>query len=307
MSITVVGSVALDSVETPYGKSELELGGAATYFSLSASFFSPVNIIGVVGTDFPQEYIETLKSRNINIEGLKQVEGKTFRWSGRYHEDINQRDTLDTQLNVFENFKPVISREISQVPYLFLGNIHPSLQLDVLHQAFPRFTGMDTMNLWIETTPDDLQEVLTRIDILFINDSEAQQLSGEDNLKRASREILALGPDILVIKKGEHGCVLFFEDGESFSLPAYLLENVVDPTGAGDSFAGGFMGYIAYRNSTEPEVLRQAAVVGTVVASFACESFGPRRLLSLSHDELKNRCYEFIQQTQLKESLTFPF
>ncbi|HOQ33416.1 MAG TPA: PfkB family carbohydrate kinase [Candidatus Hydrogenedens sp.] len=307
MDITVVGSVALDSVETPYGKCELELGGAATYFSISASFFTRVNMIGVIGTDFPQEYIQILKSRNINIDGLKQVDGKTFRWSGRYHKDVNQRDTLDTQLNVFETFKPTISKEISQVPYLFLGNINPSLQLDVLRQAFPRFTGMDTMNLWIETTPDDLQEVLSRVDILFINDSEARQLSGEENLKKASREILALGPDVLIIKKGEHGCLLFFEDEETFMLPAYLLENVVDPTGAGDSFAGGFMGYLAYRNSVEPEVLRQATVIGTVIASFTCESFGPRRLLSLTGEEIKKRCCEFIQQTRIQDLSEFPF
>ncbi len=307
MSITVVGSVALDTVETPYGKSESELGGAATYFSISASFFTRVNMIGVIGNDFPEEYIQILKSRNINLDGLKRVEGKTFRWSGRYHRDINQRDTLDTQLNVFETFTPTISKEISQVPYLFLGNIHPSLQLDVLRQAFPRFTGMDTMNLWIETTPEDLQEVLSRIDILFINDSEAKQLSGEENLKKASREILTLGPDILVIKKGEHGCLVFFEDEDIFSLPAYLLEDVVDPTGAGDSFAGGFMGYIAYRNSIDPEVLKEATVVGTVIASFTCESFGPRRLLSLTGEELKNRCYEFLTQTRIESLPQFPF
>ncbi len=307
MSITVVGSVALDTVETPYGKSESELGGAATYFSISASFFTRVNMIGVIGNDFPEEYIQILKSRNINLDGLKRVEGKTFRWSGRYHRDINQRDTLDTQLNVFETFTPTISKEISQVPYLFLGNIHPSLQLDVLRQAFPRFTGMDTMNLWIETTPEDLQEVLSRIDILFINDSEAKQLSGEENLKKASREILNLGPDVLVIKKGEHGCLVFFEDEDIFSLPAYLLEDVVDPTGAGDSFAGGFMGYIAYRNSIDPEVLKEATVVGTVIASFTCESFGPRRLLSLTGEELKNRCYEFLTQTRIESPPQFPF
>ena len=306
MGVTVVGSVGLDSVETPYGKTELELGGAAIYFSLSASFFTNVNLIGVVGEDFPDNYVNALLNRGINLDGLQRLPGKTFRWRGRYHKDMNNRDTLETQLNVFENFKPIISKEIALEPYLFLANIHPALQLDVLKQTYPKFIGMDTMNLWINTTSDLLQEVLARVNILFINDSEAKELSGEENIKKASSAILASGPEALVIKKGEHGAILFLDDGEFFALPAFLLEEVIDPTGAGDSFAGGFMGYIAYRDRYDTQTLKEAVVVGTVMASFTCESFGPKKLLEITIDDIKTRCEKFIQQTQLESYPLLP-
>lgn len=306
MGVTVVGSVGLDSVETPYGKTDLELGGAAVYFSLSASFFTNVNLIGVVGEDFPENFIDVLKSKGVNIEGLQRLPGKTFRWRGRYHKDMNNRDTIETQLNVFENFRPVVSGDIAFEPYLFLANIHPALQLDVLKQTYPIFIGMDTMNLWINTTPDLLQEVLSRVNILFINDSEARELSGEDNIKRSANVILASGPEALVVKKGEHGCILFLDDGDHFAIPAYVLEDVVDPTGAGDSFAGGFMGYVAYRNRYDVQTLKEALVVGTVMASFTCESFGPNKLLNISIDDIKGRCERFIQQTQLESYPLLP-
>ncbi len=306
MGITVVGSVGLDSVETPYGKTESELGGAAIYFSLSASFFTSVNLIGVVGEDFPQNYIDCLISKGVNLDGLQKLPGKTFRWYGRYHKDMNNRDTLDTQLNVFENFKPIISKKIAFEPYLFLANIHPALQLDVLKQTYPKFIGMDTMNLWINTTPNLLQEVLSKVNILFINDSEAKELSGEENIKKASSAILASGPESVVIKKGEHGSVLFFDDGELFTIPAYMLEDVIDPTGAGDTFAGGFMGYIAYRDKYDIQTLKEALLIGTIMASFTCESFGPRRLLEISIDDIKDRCDKFIEQTQLNSYPLLP-
>ncbi|MCX8066093.1 MAG: PfkB family carbohydrate kinase [Candidatus Hydrogenedentes bacterium] len=306
MGVTVVGSVGLDSVETPYGKAELELGGAAVYFSLSASFFTDVNLIGVVGEDFPEIFINILQSREINLEGLQRLPGRTFRWRGRYHKDMNNRDTLDTQLNVFENFKPIISATASLEPYLFLANIHPALQLDVLKHTYPNFIGMDTMNLWINTTPDLLQEVLSRVNMLFINDSEAKELSGENNIKKASLSILASGPEALIVKKGEHGCILFLDDGDHFALPAFLLEDVIDPTGAGDSFAGGVMGYVAYRDRYDVQTLKEALVVGTVMASFACESFGPNKLINISMADIRDRCEKFIQQTQLESYPLLP-
>lgn len=307
MSITVVGSVGLDTVETPAGKSERQLGGAATYFSLSASFFTTVNLIGIVGTDFPDTFLQYFRNKRINIDGLTIAEGKTFFWHGRYHQNMNHRDTLETQLNVFADFQPVIPKHIAQTPFLFLGNIHPQLQLNVLQQSYPQYTGMDTMNLWIQTTPDALQEVLSRVHILFINDEEARLLSGEYNLKKSAQQILALGPDALVIKKGEHGCIAFTQNDEYFICPAYLLDTVIDPTGAGDSFAGGFMGYLAYKNAINPETIQQAVVVGTIIASFTCEAFGPQRLLSLTGNEIKQRCDQFLRQTQINTYPDFPF
>ena len=276
MSVTVVGSVALDTVETPMGKSVDGLGGAAVYFSLAASVFGPVHLVGVVGEDFPEEHVRLLEEKGIDIEGLEYAAGKTFRWSGRYHGDVNERDTLDTQLNVFEEFHPKLPAAAAGAPFLFLGNIHPALQMEVLSQARHRFAGLDTMNLWIDITLDELLGVLKRVDLLAINDAEAKQLTGQLNLRDAAARIQALGPRIVVIKKGEHGCMLFGEEpGQIFALPAFPLKNVVDPTGAGDSFAGGFMGYLASQQKTDFETLRQAAVFGTVMASFTCEAFGP--------------------------------
>lgn len=293
MNLTVVGSVALDTVETPWGKNEDGLGGAATYFSIAAANFTEVHLVGIVGEDFPKEHITLLEGRDINLDGLEHAQGKTFRWSGRYHEDVNQRDTLDTQLNVFENFHPVLPEAAKQAPYLFLANIHPALQLEVLEQANPKFTGMDTMNLWIDMTREELDKVLTRIDCLIINDGEIKMLTGESNVIKGARLIVKeFGPRIVVAKKGEHGAVLVTAS-DIFVAPAMPLENVVDPTGAGDSFAGGFMGYLANQNCTDFDALRQAVVHGTVVAAYTCEAFGPERLIAIGEGDIKERVSEF--------------
>lgn len=294
MSITVVGSIALDTVETPSGKREDCLGGAATYFALAAAHYTTVNLVGVVGDDFPPEHIELLRSKGVNLDGLEQVEGKTFRWSGRYHDDVNVRDTLDTQLNVFEHFHPKLPETARTAPYLFLGNIHPALQLEVLEQASPKFTALDTMNLWIDVGLDELKTVLRRIDALIINDSEAKQLTGEWTLLKCAHAIADLGPKIVVIKKGEHGCLLFMED-RTFSAPGLPLPEVVDPTGAGDSFAGGFMGYLTGRGTIDFDALRKAVIHGSVVASFTCEKFGPSRLAEIDGNDIARRYISFME------------
>jgi len=292
MSITVVGSVALDTVETPAGRNDEGLGGAATYFSLAASNFAPVHLVGVVGDDFPRRHVALLESKDINVDGLERAPGRTFRWTGRYHENMNDRDTIETQLNVFEHFHPKLPDAAKDAPFLFLGNIHPSLQLEVLEQARPRFTGLDTMNLWINIALDDLKEVLRRVDVLIINDSEVKLLTNESNLVRGTRAIKALGPRIVVVKKGEHGCLLF-DEGGVFSAPAYPLEDVVDPTGAGDSFAGGFLGHLAGTGKTDDAALRRAVVYGSVTASFTCEKFGPGRLAEIGQADIEKRFAEF--------------
>lgn len=292
MSITVVGSVALDTVETPAGRNEEGLGGAATYFSLAAIHYAPVHLVGVVGEDFPQQHVDLFQQRGIGLEGLERAPGKTFRWTGRYHEDVNERDTLETQLNVFEDFHPKLPDASRSADYLFLGNIHPSLQLEVLEQAKPKFTALDTMNLWIEIAQDDLKQVLARIDAIIINDSEAKLLTGRSNVIQGAREIAALGPRIVVVKKGEHGCLLFAED-DIFVAAAFPLDNVVDPTGAGDAFAGGFLGHIARMDSVDADTLRQAVIHGSVVASFVCEDFGPTPLVGLTSERLAERYERF--------------
>ena len=292
MSITVVGSVALDTVETPAGRNEEGLGGAATYFSLAAVHYAPVHLVGVVGEDFPQEHIDVFQKRGIHLEGLERAPGKTFRWTGRYHEDVNERDTLETQLNVFENFHPKLPDAARESEYLFLGNIHPSLQLEVLDQARPKFTALDTMNLWIEIAQEDLKQVLARLDAIIINDSEVKLLTGRSNVIRGAREVAALGPRIVVVKKGEHGCLLFVDD-DVFVAPAFPLDEVVDPTGAGDTFAGGFLGHLARQDSTAPATLRQAVIHGSVVASFACQDFGPGPLLDLTPERIEERYARF--------------
>jgi sugar/nucleoside kinase (ribokinase family) len=292
MSITVVGSVALDTVETPSGRNEDGLGGAATYFSLAAIHYAPVYLVGVVGEDFPDEHIDLFRKRGINIEGLEHAPGRTFRWTGRYHEDVNERDTLETQLNVFEQFHPKLPETARESEYLFLGNIHPSLQLEVLEQAKPKFTALDTMNLWIEIAQDNLREVLGRIDAIVINDSEVKLLTGRSNVIKGAHEIAALGPRIVVVKKGEHGCLLYMDD-DVFVAPAFPLDEVLDPTGAGDTFAGGFLGYLAQKNSLDQATLRQAVIHGSVVASFACQDFGPGSLVSLTNDDIANQYKRF--------------
>ncbi|MCC6696224.1 MAG: sugar kinase [Candidatus Hydrogenedentes bacterium] len=292
MDVSVVGSIALDTVETPTGRNEEGLGGAATYFSLAAAQFAAVRLVGVVGEDFPAAHVELLRSKGIDLDGLERASGKTFRWTGRYHEDINNRDTLDTQLNVFEHFHPKLPPAACAAPFLFLGNIHPSLQTEVLEQAKASFVGLDTMNLWINIALDDLKAVLRRVNAIIINDSEVKLLTGESNLVKGAKAVRALGPRIVVVKKGEHGCLLFGED-DIFSAPAYPLENVVDPTGAGDSFAGGFMGYLAGCGKVDSASLRQAVVYGSAVASFTCEKFGPDRLAEITRHDIQQRFEEF--------------
>lgn len=293
MSLTVVGSVALDTVETPLGKNIEGLGGSAVYFSLAAQHFSPVHLVGVVGEDFPEAHVNLLSGKKINIDGLERVPGRTFRWSGRYHADVNFRDTLDTQLNVFESFHPKLPPAARANNYLFLGNIHPALQLEVLEQTAHKFVALDSMNLWIEIALDDLKKVLTKVDCIILNDSEAKLLTGESNLPKAAKAIRALGPRIVVIKKGEHGAMLFGEGGEIFSIPALPLDEVIDPTGAGDSFAGGFMGYLAHSNATSPAALRSAMVYGSACASHTCEAFGPDRLAEIDRTHIDSRVTQF--------------
>ena len=289
MAITVVGSIALDTVETPWGKSESGLGGAAVYFALAASQLAPVHLVGIVGEDFPEEHLRLLELRRIGLEGLERAPGKTFRWTGRYHADVNERDTLDTQLNVFAEFHPKLPEAARESRYLFLGNIHPALQLEVLEQARPEFVALDTMNLWINTTRGDLLRVLERVDALIINDSESKLLTGEANIVKAARNVQAMGPRIVVVKKGEHGAMLFSDAPEIFAIPALPLEHVVDPTGAGDSFAGGFMGWLAKEDRTDAVTLRRAVLYGCAVASFTCEAFGPDRLSVITPADLAQR------------------
>ncbi|HOZ47021.1 MAG TPA: PfkB family carbohydrate kinase [Candidatus Hydrogenedentes bacterium] len=292
MDVAVVGSVALDTVETPWGRNEDGLGGAATYFSLAAAPYARVHLVGVVGDDFPEGHMALLRDRGVVLDGLERASGKTFRWSGRYHEDVNVRDTLDTQLNVFEQFHPNLSDGARNAPYMFLGNIHPRLQLEVLEQARPKFVGLDTMNLWIQTTRKDLDEVLKRVDAILINDSEVKELTGHASVVQGARAVQALGPRIVLVKKGEHGCLLVTPE-DVFAVPAIPLDDVRDPTGAGDSFAGGFMGFIAAQDRSDDGTLRKAAVHGSVVASFTCQAFGTDGLARIGQDDIAERYQAF--------------
>jgi sugar/nucleoside kinase (ribokinase family) len=286
----------LDTVETPSGRNEEGLGGAAMYFSIAASHFAPTHLVGVIGEDFPEEHVELLASKNIDLDGLERAEGKTFRWAGKYHEDINERDTLHTDLNVFEHFHPKLPVAAQQAQYLFLANIHPSLQMEVLQNSQAKFVGLDTMNLWIDIALNDLKAVLAKVDMLVINDAEAKQLTDTSNVIQAAHDIKGLGPKVVVVKKGEHGCLLFTQDG-TFAAPAYPLSDVIDPTGAGDSFAGGFMGHIAEQDSTDPETLRQAVIHGSVTASYCCEKFGPDRLAEMTRADIDARYGDFRNLT----------
>lgn len=290
MSVVAVGSVAFDSIETPIGKVERAIGGSATYFSLAASYFLPVNLVAVVGEDFAEDHKSILLERKIDLEGLTVVDGgKTFYWHGKYGQDPNDRESLTTELNVFEGFKPSLPETYKKPEWLFLGNIDPEIQLEVIEQMEGRpLVGCDTMNFWIERKPDKLLAVLSQVDVFFINDSEARQLSGNINLVSAARTILDMGPTAVVIKKGEHGAFLFSENIRAFT-PAYPLEEVVDPTGAGDSFAGGFVGYLAKAGGLHELNLRRAMYYGTIMASFTCESFSVGRLKSLSQEDLDRR------------------
>lgn len=301
MSLLVVGSVAFDSVETPFGKAEEVLGGSATYFSTSASYFTDVKLVAVVGEDFPDEHVEFLKSREIDVNGLQKASGKTFRWKGRYDFDLNQAHTLDTQLNVFASFKPQIPEEYKDAEYVFLGNIDPVLQLEVLKQVRkPKLVACDTMNFWIEGKPNELKETLKHVDILTINEGEARELAKEPNLVMAAKKILSLGPKTLIIKRGEYGSLMFSDSG-IFSAPAYPLESVFDPTGAGDSFAGGFMGYISNTGNVNDGAIRQAIIFGSVMASFNVEDFSLNGMKDLNYKEIEDRFKEFKRLTHFED------
>lgn len=303
MSILIVGSVAYDGIETPFGKRDRILGGSATYLSLTASYFlKNVRLVGIVGNDFAQSDIDILKNRGIDLEGLQiDDSGKTFFWAGKYHYDLNSRDTLDTQLNVFEKFNPVIPVKLRNSKYVCLGNIAPALQSTVLDQVeSPKLVICDTMNFWIEGAREDLIKTLKRVDVLSINDSEARQLSGEANLVYAAEKIREMGPRILIIKKGEHGALLFVDD-VIFSAPGFPVIDISDPTGAGDTFMGGFAGWLAKTDDISAENLRRAVVYGSVMASYCVERFGPERLYTLSDEAVKLRYNEFRELAQIPE------
>ena len=301
MSLLVVGSVAFDGIETPFGKTERTLGGAATYFSLAASLLVPVRLVGVVGNDFNQEHEALLRSRRIDLAGLERASGKSFFWAGRYSDDLRHRETLLTELNVFASFQPKLPESFRDSRFVFLGNIDPSLQRRVLEQMKrrPRLVALDTMNYWIERTPEELRKTLKLIDALLINDEEAYQLSGENNLLRAAKAILRMGPKTAVIKRGEYGSMLF-HDGSILAVPAYPLEEVHDPTGAGDSFAGGFMGALADHGHPSRHSIRRAMVYGAVMGSYAVERLGVERLKKLTRKEVDARARELVRLTHIR-------
>jgi sugar/nucleoside kinase (ribokinase family) len=301
MSLLVVGSVAFDAIETPFGKVDRTLGGAASYFALAASCFAPVRVVAIVGDDFSAKDEAVLRSHKIDLAGLERAPGKTFFWAGRYSQNMNERTTLATELNVFADFRPTLPANYCDSSFIFLGNIDPSLQLSVLHQVNgkPKIVGLDTMNYWIDRTPAELRETLKHTQILTINDDETRQLTGEHNLMRAAKHIFKMGPRTLVIKRGEHGA-LMIHDKFLFSVPGYPLEEVHDPTGAGDSFAGGFMGYLASAGRINEENLRRAMVYGSVLGSFAVERFGVERLAHLTRKEIKARAHRFSKLTSFK-------
>jgi len=298
VSLLVVGSIALDDIEAPGGSVRGVLGGAACYFAVAARYLAPVRAVGVVGNDFPEEHMEFLRSRRIDVDGIYRADGPTFRWGGRYHDSMNQRDTLFTELGVFEGFAPDLPDAYKDSPYVFLANIHPALQGDVLRQArAPRFAAMDTMNLWIDTTREALLDTLSGVNGLIINDEEARQLTGETNLVRAAERIRGFGPQIVVIKRGEHGALLFDSEG-IFAAPAFPLREVIDPTGAGDSFAGGFMGSLARADEIDSDALRRAVVFGSTMASFCVERFSLDRFRDLAQDEVEARFEDFRRLTR---------
>jgi sugar/nucleoside kinase (ribokinase family) len=300
LSILVVGSVALDTVKTPFGEVRDALGGSATHFSVSASFWSPVRVVAVVGEDFTAAHRQPLVDRKIDLAGLTTAKGRTFRWSGSYGDDLNSAQTLDTQLNVFATFRPEIPAEWRNTPLLFLANIDPELQWDVLEQVHgAKLVAADTMNYWIDSKPDALKKLLTRVDVLLINDGEIRQLTGERNLLRAVAAVREMGPKAVVVKRGEHG-VLVIEGTSAFALPAFPLDNVLDPTGAGDAFAGGFLGYLASEGLDADRDLRRAAVVGSVMASYQVEDFSLDRLKRLTHAEIRDRYGRFQELTRFK-------
>ena len=294
-ALLVVGSVALDSVETPFGKAENVLGGSGTFFSAAASLLTPVQLVGVVGSDYPMAQLDALAKRGVDLAGVERAEGSSFRWRGRYRHDLNSAETIETHLGVFSHFSPKIPAQFKTAPFVFLANIDPRLQLDVLRQVErPKLVACDTMNFWIESRRADLVELLKHVDLITLNDGEARQLTDEANLVKAARWILARGPRHVIIKKGEHGAFMFTKDSVFFA-PAYPLESVFDPTGAGDSFAGGFMGYLAKSGDTSEANLRRAMIYGAALGSFAVEKFSIERLLELTPADIATRVAEFKQ------------
>ena len=306
MSLLVVGTVAFDAIETPFGKTDKIIGGAATYAGLSASFFTDnINLVSVVGDDFPTATIQGFNDRGIRTEGLQILQGqKSFFWSGRYHNDMNTRDTLATELNVILSFDPIIPDSYQDCEFLMLGNLMPSLQMKVLDRLKerPKLVVMDTMNFWMETALEDLMKMIARTDVLTINDAEARQLSGEYSLVKAAQKILDMGPKVLIIKKGEHGALLFNRE-QVFFAPALPLEDVFDPTGAGDTFAGGFIGHLARTRDISFDNMKRAIIFGSAMASFCVEKFGTQRLLEITDEELENRVQEFVDLVQFDITL----
>ena len=293
MSVLVVGSVALDSVETPFGKADEALGGSGTFFSASASHFTPVRLVGVVGSDYPIDKLQVLTERGVDLTGVERTEGESFRWRGRYRHDLNSAETLETRLGVFSHFRPKIPEQFKKTPYVFLANIDPRLQLEVLRQVEqPKLVACDTMNFWIESRRSDLMALLPHVNILLLNDAEARQLTECANLVKAARWIMERGPGHVVIKKGEHGAFMFTRESIFFA-PAYPLEDVFDPTGAGDAFAGGFMGYLAKTGKLDDAHLRRAVVYGSTMGSFAVERFSIERLLEISTPDIATRLGAF--------------
>ncbi len=302
MSLTIVGSVAFDAIETPFGKTDKIIGGAGTYISLSASYFSKqINLISVVGNDFPDDYMNILQKHGIDISGIQvKQDEKTFFWSGKYHDNMNKRDTLVTELNALAGFDPVVPDAYQNSDYLMLGNLTPDIQSKVIERMHkrPKFIMMDTMNFWMDNTPEDLKKTVSMVDLLCINDEEAQQMSGENSLVSAAEKILASGPKYLIIKKGAHGALLFDRNHNIFSAPALPLKSVFDPTGAGDTFAGGFIGYLAKTDNLSFENMKNALIIGSVMASFSIEKFGTERLQELDKAMIAERINQFINLTR---------
>jgi sugar/nucleoside kinase (ribokinase family) len=305
MSLLVVGTVAFDAIETPFGKTDKIVGGAASYISLAASYFTKdIQLVSVIGDDFPDSFLNTLKLQGIKLDGLQIKKGeKSFFWSGKYHNDLNNRDTIDTQLNVLANFDPIVPESSKNCEFLMLGNLVPAVQQSVISQlsSRPKLIVLDTMNFWMDIAMDELKKTIASIDVLTINDSEARQLSGEYSLVKAAQKILEMGPKVLVIKKGEHGALLFNKE-EVFFAPALPLEEVFDPTGAGDSFAGGFIGYLAKTKDISFENMKRAIIFGSAMASFTVERFGTEKLIGLTQDQINERVQQFVDLVQFEIS-----
>lgn len=298
MDVLVVGSVAYDSVKTRAGSRDDVLGGSATFFGLSSNRFAPTSLVAVVGDDFREEDRALLESQGVNLTGLEHMAGKTFRWGGEYHADMVGRDTLFTELNVFEAFEPKLTEEQRSASVLFLANIHPALQCSVLDQVkCPHFVAVDTMNFWIDSAKPELLKVIERVDALLLNDEEAAQLTGEPNVSAAAKALMELGPSLVVIKRGEHGALVFHED-DRFYVPGFPLEQVIDPTGAGDTFAGGFIGHLARTEDFQPANVRRAAVVGSLMASYCVEGFSVERLATVNEEDISRRYEAFLDLTQ---------